>query len=266
MKVCLRCKTENNPDYKYCKTCGAALPFVDQKPIWDYEEERASAEESFSDNGEISTYEMNVFVGKNSEIITPKFTRLEQLGKKNDFCLPVLLLGLFFGVFGVAAYFLYRKMIKPAAIVMAVGIGMTAVSVALNFGTIISVMQAYREMFTAVVTSGTMISESEITAQLSSLTTSENSLVSMILSYINQYVLGVAFPIVAALFTDYIYMEHAISKISEIKEENLPKTEYFLALHKAGGTSGGSVVVGALIYMAAETLLIAIPMIIGFFA
>ncbi len=267
MKICVRCKTENNPDYKYCKTCGAELPCVDKKPVWQYDgEAQSNAEENFQSSNEISTYEMNVFVGENSNVIVPKLVALGREDKKVSFCLPVLLLGLFLGPVGVAAYFLYRKMIKPAVLILVVAFGVAFVSLMVNFGAIREASVDYRELVSEAVSANGAFSEAEFERRTSEIVeeAEKNSIV--IFDYINNYILRVALPIIMALFADYIYKEHAISKISAIKAEGLPKTEYFLTLHRRGGTSGGAVALGITIYLAAAFVMVLVPVIIGLFA
>lgn len=266
MKICVRCKTENNQDYKYCKTCGAELPFVDKKPIWEYDgESQNTAEENFQDSREISTYEMNVFVGKNSNVIVPKFVQLGREDKKVSFCLPVLLLGLFLGSIGVAAYFLYRKMIKPAVIIMAAAFVVALASFMINFATIREAVTDYRGLLSEAINMNGAMSDAEFEKRATEIVTEaeENSIA--VFDYISNYVLGVGLSIVMALFADYIYKEHAITKISQIKAEGLPKTEYFLTLHRRGGTSGGAVALGIGIFIAAVFVTVLVPVVIALF-
>lgn len=267
MKMCVRCKTENSADYKYCKTCGAELPFVDKKPIWEYDgETENTAEDNFHNSDEISTYEMNVFVGKNSNVIVPKFVALGRNNKKVSFCLPVFLLGFFLGPIGVAAYFLYRKMTKPAVLIMAVSIAVSVTSMAVNFAVIREMMQEYTQLVGQMMEQTAVINEVEFQQRANELVAAARENMIGIFSYINEYVLGIALPIVMALFADYMYKEHSIAKISECKAEELPKTEYFLTLHRRGGTSGGAVALGIAVYLVAEFIVVLIPVMAGIFA
>ena len=256
MKICVRCKTENKPDYKYCKMCGAELPCVDRKPIW--EEQTAAPEPEISENAEeISTYEMNVFVGKNNHTIVPKFIDLQRNNKKVSFCLPVLLLGLFFGPFGIAAYFLYRKMTKPAIITLGASLVLILAETIANFGAIYQFTGEYLALLKELVRG--VVGEAELEAELSSLvfTLSENF--TAIFSYINTYLCGVAAPIVVALFTDYLYLEHSLSVISKCKRMGLPRAAYLTKLSSKGGTSGTAVLIGSVVYIAIAVIIIMAP-------
>ncbi len=267
MKICVRCKTENNADYKYCKTCGAELPFVDKKPIWEYDgEAQNTAEDNFHNSDEISTYEMNVFVGKNSNVIVPKFVQLGREDKKTAFCLPVLLLGLFFGPVGIAAYFLYRKMVTPAVLILAAGFAVTLASMIVNFGAIREFAEGYTELIKELTRMNGAMSQADLDKGVEALINAVDEKTVDIFGYINNYLLGVALPIVMALFADYIYKEHSIARISACKAEGMPKTEYFLTLHRRGGTSGGAVALGLTVYIILEFIAILIPVMAGFLA
>ncbi len=256
MKICVICKTENKPDYKYCKMCGAELPCVDRKPVW---EERAPVREpEISENAEeISTYEMNIFVGKNNHTIVPKFIDLQRNNKKVAFCLPVLLLGLFFGLFGIAAYFLYRKMTKPALITLGASLALILAETVVNFGAIYQFTGEYLALFSELVRG--VMGEAELEAELSSLMLAFSNNSTVIFSYINTYLCGVAAPIVVALFTDYLYLEHSLSVISKCKRMGLPRAVYLTKLSSKGGTSGTAVLIGSVVYVAIAVIIIMIP-------
>ncbi len=259
MKICVRCKTENNADYKYCRLCGAELPCVDKKPVWENSEPANNEQDKFENGDEISTYEMNVFVGKNSNAIVPKFIQLQREDKKVAFCLPVFLLGLFCGIFGVAAYFLYRKMTKLGSIFLAVAILLVAVETVVNFDATYQYVQSSLEVMNEAVQNG--MSAEDMSAKLGELERVYQDKIPVALSIINEYIVSLAVPIIIALFTIYLYKEHSISKISECKAEGLAKTEYLLALHRKGGTSAGAVVVGVAIYLVIAVAIAAAPVV-----
>ena len=256
MKICVICKTENKPDYKYCKMCGAELPCVDRKPVW---EERAPVHEpEISENAEeISTYEMNIFVGKNNHTIVPKFIDLQRNNKKVAFCLPVLLLGLFFGLFGIAAYFLYRKMTKPALITLGASLALILAETVVNFGAIYQFTGDCLALFGELLRGSMAETEVEAAINNLALTYSENA--SAVFSYINTYLCGLAVPIAVALFTDYIYLEHSLSAISKCKRQGLPRAAYLTRLSSKGGTSGTAVLIGSVVYLAIVVVIVMIP-------
>ena len=90
-KICLSCSTENPSHFEYCKHCGAPLPTVDKI----VKEEYTPVEEP--DFGELSYKEYKKFIGKNADSILHDFNTLNTT--RFVFCIPVLLLGLFFGFF-----------------------------------------------------------------------------------------------------------------------------------------------------------------------
>ena len=123
-KICISCGTESPSHFEYCKHCGAILPVFDKIPR---EEECQAEPPSF---GEISYDEYSRFVEKNSKSILDDFIVLEN--RRNVFCLPVLFLGLFFGFFGMSAWFFYRKLKAHGAVLFLIGTVVAAVHVALN--------------------------------------------------------------------------------------------------------------------------------------
>ena len=82
MKTCVRCGTENSSEYKYCKSCGAELPCVDEKSErnFDFHNKFFDASQFSLQSDDITIPEIDRFVGKNHEQITPKFITIQQKG------------------------------------------------------------------------------------------------------------------------------------------------------------------------------------------
>ncbi len=140
MRICPDCGTENEEEYSYCKNCGAKLEIAENKTEYQYNNtDSGTYNPNFADaksNGffvdtitGIPSDEVCAFVGKKSPDILKKFSKMEVTGSKVSWCWPVAILGLLLGPIGSAIWFFYRKMYKPALILVALGL---AVNVAVG--------------------------------------------------------------------------------------------------------------------------------------
>ena len=116
-KICLSCATENPSHFEYCKHCGAPLPIVDKI----IKEEPVEIEHP--PFGEVSYNEYCAFIGNNSCSILRDFRTLD--ASRFVLSLPVLLLGIFFGFYGMSAWFFYRKLKKAGFILLFTGLLLT---------------------------------------------------------------------------------------------------------------------------------------------
>ncbi len=268
MKICVRCSAENSSDFKYCKLCGAELPCVDQKVCKKPEPAEKPVADINLDSEDISIAEMSKFVGKNSGDIVPRFIKMQNTGKSLSFCMPAFLLGFFFGLPGVAVWLLYRKMIKPAAIVFAVSALLSAVPMFFTFGIL---CEYYRSAFSAVdyylnsfagSSAEAAIWLIEYCGELTSWLSSELSkVVPWVVTAIIDYGFNFVAPIVLSFFTVRLYKDYSIQKISSLKRNASHPMLYSVALTREGGTSVGTAVLGSLIYLAVTMLISAVPII-----
>ena len=120
-KTCISCATQNPSHFEYCKHCGAPLPVVD-KVVW---EEPVNIEHP--DFGEVSYQEYNLFVGGNADSILSDLH-----ASRSGLCLPVLLLGMFFGFAGMSVWFFYRKLKKAGFILLFASLALMGVEAFLN--------------------------------------------------------------------------------------------------------------------------------------
>lgn len=268
MKTCVQCRTENGSDYKYCKFCGAELPCVDRKPFEENTDARQQgtggeyADSPVSDD--VTVTEMNIFVGKNNDKIVPKFISMQQKFKKTSWCWPVFLLGILFGYAGMAAWFFYRKMYKPALLLLAFGTVINIADIAVNFN---SMVDLYGGFFDVLASYGQMLSQDAANAvdwftdsvNRLALQYSENSI--GIFSLINEYVGGYILPVVLGLFGMHIYKKHSLGKIADIKRVYAASPAYRTVLYQKGGTSAVPAVIGWIVYTAVSTVSVMIPMI-----
>ncbi len=260
MKRCIRCGNENRDDYIYCTMCGAELPCVDEKQEWEDAPQTNSAE--YGKDG-ISVYEMNVFVGKNREQIVPKFVAIQKEGR-TFWCLPLILLGLFLGYFGMAAWFLYRKMNKAAALVLSFGLAVSLLDILVNiegqialYKNCMEVFRVYSENFAS-----NPIAVSEwFTAKIDEITSIYNQSAFVWISRINVYLESLILPLVLGFFGIKIYMKYALKTIAETKAEQGSDTDYILILHRKGGCSVARIFIGLAIFCAASSVISAIPLV-----
>ncbi len=269
MKVCVRCQTENSSDYKYCKFCGAELPCVDRKPLWEsaeeYPQDTRSADIPVSDD--ISIYEMNIFVGKNNYRIVPEFIKMQQNNKKAVWCWPVFLLGMFFGFFGMAAWFFYRKMNKIGLILLTAAVLLQAADTAVNFR---AMTELYRDSFSALYSYADAFAADPngaaewLSGYINELAYVYSANAITFFSFINQNIGGFVLPIIMGLFALYFYKEHSIRKITEIKRTHGGTSPYIMFLGNKGGTSTARAV-GALVIASLLITLIASAPMIAFF-
>ena len=271
MKTCVRCGTENLGEYKYCKSCGAELPCVDKKNEKNYYFTNKSFDVSqFSlQSDDITIPEIDRFVGKNHEQITPRFVTIQQKGQRFMWCLPAFLFGLLLGLPGVAIWFLYRKMTKPAALILLAAVIFEAVKMVFIFD---PVSEYYSALFSGLkyYAQFTLQSpENAIEWLVNYMSQATNKMAEMVveafpvwLSSIDTYIVNLAAPIFISLLGISSYKNHTIKKISELKKNSSDETIYAIKLKREGGTSVGRAVVGIAIYWALILVISSLPLIL----
>lgn len=238
-KICTECRTVNENEYTYCKNCGAVLPTGEETrtetPYGGFARTPYTAEEIKG----IPVDDMVAFVGKNSDKIIPKWSLTELSGRKTSWCWPAFVLTLFFGLFGTAFWFLYRRMYKiglwiaAAAVVASVALGVLTFSAMGDFAS------EYLEILENYTLTG---DETQLEQDMSFfLYGSELAGLSLISNLSNALRLAVA--VVAGLFSLHIYKCHAAEKITSFGRK-LSDMELSLL----GGTSGGALTLGIIFY------------------
>ena len=270
MKICVRCGSQNSSDYKFCKFCGAELPCVDQKEEKQYKNDCYNDDIDFSrDSENITIPEIDRFVGKNYEQITPKFVTLQQTGKKFMWCLPAFLFGLFFGLPGVAIWFLYRKMTKPAAFMLLASLVAECLNMFFAFD---ALTELYRVLFNGFLQYGNMVGQNPEAAtewlinyfnQLTVWADSATSGVAYtVFDFVNTYIIQIAAPITLSLLGWKLYKDYSIKKISDIKRTSQSNAHYAVRLSREGGTSIGCAIAGIAIYIAVSFVISLIPVVV----
>ena len=240
--TCPECKTENEPEYKYCKNCGAAL-FTNTTANPVNENTNTNANETSYDLIDGNSIEDVVaFVGKNPQKILPKFIKMEKTGSKADWCWPPFVLGFLFGPIGPAIWFLYRKMYSYAAIFGAINIASSYILKAfkyfLGIGTLpVDPFDSYLD--------GLKRGVIDYQSLISALTDKRTLLGYFVNSAYSA--LGIACGVVAGIFGIYFYKRHASKSINRIKATVMDANYRKIALASKGGTSVGAVILGTII-------------------
>ena len=251
-KICLKCSTENEGNYVFCKYCGAMLPVVDRQNNYPPEDETIRKEVAEPEIEGVSLGDMNRYVGKRPHKFIPKFLRMQASGQNTSFCAPVFILGLFFGFFGTSVWFFWRKMSKLGWLFVGLGLFLAGLDIAVNYG----VYNAYIDGFFGLF--GDILRNPQKYADPSTVNDAANSLIlafeegfNPVVSLISRYVGNLSVPSVASLFAIYLYKKKAVSDIKKIKgsTEDIALEQQLIA--SKGGCSG---------------LLILIPIFINIFS
>ncbi len=132
-KVCVVCSTENKNHFTYCRYCGALLPVIDRAPVFEEKPENSekNPDSALMEDG-ISSEEYCAYIGKGAHRIFPVFKKFEETKSNFYWCFPVLVLGLLFGFYGIAAWFFCRRMEKLGFLATLCGVLGTALDFLLN--------------------------------------------------------------------------------------------------------------------------------------
>ncbi len=270
-KFCPECKTENEEQFNFCKNCGTALDFKKEKLSGDFntpEQFDPTAQKgSPMGNGMpeeiegVQKREMLAFLGKDADKIYDKFLKMEYSDSKVSWCWPAFLLTAFLGFFGSAIWFFYRKMFKPAIALVIAGTLVLGVQTALNFDNNIAVAKDIVSSIESVfggnmdsVANPELFFDEEGEPAIGE-PTGVLALISDILDTAETLVGGA----VIAMFALHIYKKHAVEKIKEQREKHGETPYYLYTLSLSGGTSGGMLALGIIIFVVLSNLASAIP-------
>lgn len=270
-KFCPECKTENEEQFNFCKNCGTALDFKKEKLSGDFKTpeqfDPTAQKGSPMGNGMpeeiegVQKREMLAFLGKDADKIYDKFLKMEYSGSKVSWCWPAFLLTAFLGFFGSAIWFFYRKMFKPAIAFVIAGTLVLGVQTALNFDNNIEVAKDIVSSIESVfggnmdsVANPELFFDEEGEPAIGE-PTGVLALISDILDTAETLVGGA----VIAMFALHIYKKHAVEKIKEQREKHGETPYYLYTLSLSGGTSGGMLALGIIIFVVLSNLASAIP-------
>lgn len=251
-KICVQCRTENAEHYRFCKNCGASLPVVDQINPGAFEYKRtehysrpSGQPETYQYDG-VSGEELATYIGTNSEKIMSKFFSMQLVGKKTSWCWPVFLFGILFGFFGMAFWFISRKMFKIAAVLAALGVAFIVADAAVNLDVERTLVKEYTSIMSSAYEAGYNADEgvdpkeefNKLQQQLEAAVTRYNSAYNPIISGISNYIGSMFLPIFFGIYAMYMYKTKAIKDIKRIKGK-YPEDEYLMArISAAGGRKG----------------------------
>ncbi|MBE6769603.1 MAG: zinc ribbon domain-containing protein [Ruminococcaceae bacterium] len=270
-KFCPECKTENEEQFNFCKNCGTALDFKKEKLSGDFKTpeqfDPTAQKGSPMGNGMpeeiegVQKREMLAFLGKDADKIYDKFLKMEYSGSKVSWCWPAFLLTAFLGFFGSAIWFFYRKMFKPAIAFIIAGTLVLGVQTALNFDNNIEVAKDIVSSIESIfggnmdsVANPELFFDEEGEPAIGE-PTGVLALISDILDTAETLVGGA----VIAMFALHIYKKHAVEKIKEQREKHGETPYYLYTLSLSGGTSGGMLALGIIIFVVLSNLASAIP-------
>ncbi|MBO4693887.1 MAG: hypothetical protein J5659_05825 [Clostridia bacterium] len=247
--ICPECKTENEPEYRYCKNCGAPV-FSERRgktePEHTVDTENPGNSGPIPDVTAIDGNPIDIvatFVGKNTDKIIPKFIKLEQRGVKTDWCWPPFIWGFFLGPIGVAIWFLYRKMYKPACL-------FGGIAVVLNY--ITAFLKAFFKLgdealggldnyINSYIKSGIF----DFNGLFAAVTDRNFVLINFINTVTNA--VNLASAILIGIFGIYMYKKHVAERILRYRPGTKDPTYFKIGLAASGGTSPGAAILGAII-------------------
>lgn len=244
--ICPECKAENDEKVEYCKNCGAKLSAAEncglgnnKTPYFGYAYNNFVLPEIDG----VSCDDAAAFIGKNSPKLLVKFSKSEISGSKIIWCWPAALLGFLFGISGVGFWFIYRKMYKLGALIIALGILVSGTLTAVK-GDALSTSELYAQSF------GEQLADYIEEAQLRGyseysqdfefsppLRTSEQ-LKGDIVEALNSLISLASF-VLGGMFSLYAYKRHAINTIKNYNIKNAGDKYRQIGLMAVGGTAVG---------------------------
>ena len=253
--ICLRCSSENNDDYKFCINCGASLPKNYSVPfkesVTTEEAQDTYTNKPLTFDG-VSIYEMDTYIGKNTEKILPKMQNMQKFNQRVSFCFPVFILGLFFGFIGMSMWFFYRKMKKAGTIFLLLGLLFTLSDLFVNLGAITQLISGYFSVFKDIVLDSGANPDLAVSA-FERLLEQYNASYIGIFSFINQYIGGMICPVLMGMFGLHFYKKKAVTDIKAIKE-TAPLECFLGEIALKGGTSARLVLIPVFFYLITITV------------
>ena len=238
-KICVRCGTENEQNFRFCKRCGEELPVVDKKSDFNAEvvfegEQNTPFFEDTIDG--VNRELVRSYVGKNHTRIMASFDNMSRFGKKTSFCAPVLILGMLSGFLGMSVWFFYRKMNKIGFLLLMLPLIFSAIDIALNFEVIKEYMNNYASVISSYAADAEALSE-----QMDALYKEFSTKFVTFIPKIRNLLEGWVAPIGLSVFALYFYKNKAVKSVKSICEENPNDPNLSFKIFLSGGTSAARV-------------------------
>ena len=203
----------------------------------------------------IPAEDMAIFVGKNASVYLPKFAKMELTGNKAAWLWAPALLSFFFGAFGAACWFFYRKMPKIAVILMAVGIVLGIAKTALEITFVPDIADRIAYMTENIFGEdfsdgdGDYFPDETYPAPDETEHEPQNSLPAAVYNLLTplQTVINLTLAIVFGLFGCRIYKKKAVKSIRKYQAGCVNPQYYRFGLAATGGTSGGLLAIGIIV-------------------
>lgn len=255
--ICPECRTENEPQYIYCKNCGTKISNNEgQFAEGNIQNEQKNGGFDYKENHGIidiidgnPSEDVGIFVGKKSINILPKFSKMELTSSKASWCWPAAILGYLFGPFGTAIWMFYRKMYKLALIFMTIGVAVTVVSTA-------SVGGSYDELL-APLEDVEIYTFNDFVQLLDGFEITPKMMISSALSEM----INIASFVVSGLFGMYWYKRFTAQKIHRYRASDIDHRYYRMGLASIGGTSAGMAILAVIIMNFCEEIISTLFMI-----
>lgn len=245
-KICRRCGTENQPDYLFCKNCGAPIESADsgyQQPHGGFQ--GGADRQNYGGYGTyqgygygaapfrpesidgVKTEDVELFVGKAAPKYIPVFSRME-LGKSSvSPNLLIALISVFISPLFAAFWFMHKRMNK-------IGILLFLICSAAELAYLGAAFSSVAQIIAAEAAKGADIQSLMLTnATLLVNAAVQKSSTAMILSNVNSLI-SIAVGALCGLFANGMYKKHVIKTIKSITAVN--EEDYRAQLIHKGGT------------------------------
>ena len=194
----------------------------------------------------VSAEDMFNYTGKKPKLYA-KLKKQQMAPMIRLFCLPLFLLGLFFGFFGMACWYIYHKLYKQAVLFF----GLTL------FFYIVNIVGAYSIIDTMATALPNLFASSELTDQQAAMFMQTILKGFPILLNVLSYIGNLAQFVLAIVMPFYAYNTYRLTAIERIKKARL--LPYGVDISSVGGTAKGylalAIGIGIIIIIIATSLL-----------